>query len=265
MLRRAATSVGLRFADARDRVSGRGDPLVPPRRLNFVGDSDFRATGDEFLGHFRTLAGLKPGDRVLDVGCGIGRMARVLVGVLEPPSGSYDGFDVSRAGIEWCRAHYRDTPVPFRFEHVDVRHPEYNPGGSADAADLSFPYEDASFDLAIATSVFTHLLDAAVVNYLSEIARVLAPGGRLFSTWLLIDPDREPDPARSRFKLVGAAEGAAMVADPSAPEAAVGYPLQWVGDQLDSHGLRPRAPYVRGTWTGRDGASLQDMLVADRV
>ncbi len=192
-------------------------------------------------------------------------MARVLVGVLEPPSGSYDGFDVSRAGIDWCRAHYRGTPVPFRFEHVDVRHPEYNPGGSADAADLRFPYDDASFDLAIATSVFTHLLDDAVVNYLSEVARVLAPGGRLFSTWLLVDPEREPGPARPSFELRGATAGAALVANPRAPEAAVGYPLQWLREQLQECGLAPREPYVRGTWTAGDGVSLQDLLIADRV
>lgn len=263
MLRRAATSVRLRLADALDEVTGRSDPLIPPRRLNFVGDSDFRSTGDEFLGHFRTLAGLSASDRVLDIGCGIGRMARVLVPVLQAPTGSYDGFDVSRPGIDWCRVHYRDTPVPFRFEQVDVHHPEYNPNGSGDAKQLRFPYDDASFDLAIATSVFTHLLDDAVIHYLQEASRVLAPGGRLFSTWLVVDPDHPlSDDARYRVHQTA---GAAHVADPAAPEAAVAYPLHWVRKQLAACGLTLREPYEPGTWTGHRGASFQDLLVADRA
>ena len=87
---------------------------MPPRRLDFVGHSDFAATGDEFLAHFVELGGLQPGERVLDVGCGIGRMARPLAGYLSPTA-SYDGFDVNRDGIAWCRRRYRRHPN-FRFE-----------------------------------------------------------------------------------------------------------------------------------------------------
>ncbi|MGO9881805.1 MAG: class I SAM-dependent methyltransferase [Solirubrobacteraceae bacterium] len=263
-MRGAATSVRLRLADALDELTGRGDPLIPPRRLNFVGDSDFRSTGDEFLGHFRSLGGLKASDRVLDIGCGIGRMARVLVPVLRAPPGSYDGFDVSQTGIDWCRAHYPQNRAPFRFKYVDIHHPEYNPRGSGDAEHLRFPYDDASFDLAIATSVFTHLLDGAVTHYLQETVRVLAPGGRLFCTWLVVDPDLPPVAEQARYRL-HKTSGAALVGDPAAPEAVVAYPLQWLREQLRAAGLTLREPYEPGTWTGRGGTSLQDLLVADRV
>lgn len=262
-MRRAAISARLRIADALDLITGRSDPLIPPRRLHFVGDSDFRSTGTEFLGHFKALADLSSGDRVLDIGCGIGRMARVLVPVLAPPTGSYDGFDVSRRGIEWCRRHYTQTPVPFRFAHVDLHHPEYNPGGAGDSDRFRFPYPDASFDLAIATSVFTHLLDGAVANYLAEAARVLAPGGRLFSTWLVLEPERPPDPALAMARFQPTA-GAARVSDPAAPEAIVAYPLEWIAARLGENGLKLRRPYQEGSWTGRPGSSLQDLLVADR-
>src|SRR5205807_2698928 len=108
---------------------------------------------------------------------GIGRMARVLVRELRPPAGSYDGFDVVREAISWCQSRYQHAPVPFRFKHVDLRHPEYNAGGRGSAAQFSFPYADASFDLAIATSVFTHLLEDVADGYLAETARVLSPTG----------------------------------------------------------------------------------------
>jgi SAM-dependent methyltransferase len=129
---------------------------------------------------------------------------------------------------------------------------------------LRFPYEDQSFDLAIATSVFTHLLDRAVAHYLQEAARVLAPGGRLFSTWLVADPDRPPVPEQATYRLEPTS-GAALVGDRGKPEAVVGYQLDWVREQLRAAGLELREPYRPGTWTGRGGASLQDLLVADRA
>ncbi len=157
MLARVTSSARLRALDLRDRLTGRGDPLVPPRRLNFVGNSDFVTTGDEFLEHFVELAGLRPSERVLDIGCGIGRMARPLARYLDA-SGSYDGFDINRAAIEWCRRHYRTHPN-FRFEVADLRNQRYHPEGRHRADEYRFPYPDASFDVAVATSVFTHLLE----------------------------------------------------------------------------------------------------------
>ncbi len=259
---RAATSVRLRALDAAEGVLGRREPLVPPRRLNFVGNSDFVETGEEFLRHFREVAGLRSSDRVLDVGCGVGRMARVLVGELRPPHGAYDGFDVSRRGIAWCRRHYRDTPVPFRFAHVDLLHPVYHPTGTLSPAAFRFPYADASFDLVIATSVFTHLLEDVADRYLAEAARVLAPGGRLLATWFLLDP-AEP-PTRDAIVAFLPTAGAAAVADPDVPEAAVAYPAAWVRDRLASHGFHAEVDVHRGTWTGRPGRSAQDIIVARR-
>src|ERR1017187_2333013 len=42
---------------------GRRGELVPPRYLNFVGDGNFAAVGDEFLKHFVELGGLSPAER----------------------------------------------------------------------------------------------------------------------------------------------------------------------------------------------------------
>jgi hypothetical protein len=66
--------------------------LTSPRRLIFVGPGDYRKTGEEFLGYFRSLGRLKPTDRVLDLGCGIGRMAVPLTRYLT--TGSYEGIDI---------------------------------------------------------------------------------------------------------------------------------------------------------------------------
>lgn len=262
MIARAAQSLRLRAADAADTLRGRRDALTPPRRLaGYVGDSDFRATGAEFLAYFRDLAGLAAGDRVLEVGCGIGRMARVLAPVLCPP-GSYDGFDVVASGIDWCRVHYVGTAAPFRFVHADLRNAAYNPNGRRAADDYRFPYNDGSFDLVLATSVFTHLLPPIADRYLSEAARVLAPGGRVFATWLLLSGERRAAPPPP-FRRLGAGFGPVAVADPAVPEAAVAYDEEWLCERLAAVGLTLGAIHP-GTWAGRAAASHQDIVIARR-
>jgi SAM-dependent methyltransferase len=257
---RALVSIRLRAADLLDTVSGRRDRLTPPRRLSlYVGHGNFRATGEEFLGLFETVADLRPSDRVLDIGCGIGRMARVLVPVLRPP-GSYDGFDIAEPGISWCQAHYGDTPAPFRFKHADVHNSVYNPAGRDTPETYTFPYGDSSFDLAIATSVFTHLLPEAADHYLAQAARVLASSGRLFATWFLTEDHRPPPPPFTPDPELSPA----ATSDPAAPETAVAYPESWLRERLDANGLELDAIHP-GSWrSDHGGLTLQDVVVARR-
>jgi SAM-dependent methyltransferase len=265
VLDRAATSVRLRALDLRDRVSGRAGPLVPPRRLDFVGHSDFIGTGDEFLTHFVELAGLQPGDRVLDVGCGIGRMARPLAGYLTS-EGSYDGFDINRQGIEWCRSRYADKPN-FRFVLADLHNRRYNPEGRQPPVDFGFPYADATFDLTLCTSVLTHLLEAETDHYLAEIARVLAPGGRVLATFFLLDADARAALAEGRTGLAfGPQAGPVAVVREDVPEEAVAHDRGWLDAALARHGLAPTC-VEPGSWRGGTARSrsFQDLVVARRA
>ncbi len=259
---RALTSLRLRAADAAELALGRRDELVPPRRLrNLTGNSDFEATGEEFGRHLSELAGLTSSDRVLDIGCGAGRIARVLARQLRPP-GSYDGFDVISESVAWCGAHYRRTAAPFRFVHANLYNAFYNPGGVGDASGYRFPYPDGSFDLVVASSVFTHLRAEAADHYLREAVRVLAPGGRLFSTWFLLDETGDRDrPELIHFEPL---EGPEATADRSLPESAVAYDAGWVRERAEAHDLVLRGPVMWGSWSGRRGPTSQDIVVAYR-
>jgi SAM-dependent methyltransferase len=252
--------------DAVDRVRGRRDPRVPPRRLVFVGPGDYRATGAEFFELFRR-AGLRPDDDVLDVGSGIGRMAVPLVGWLQ---GRYEGFDVVRKGVDWCRGNITPRHPNFRFTHVDLYNGDYNPTGRLRAEDFRFPYPDASFDFAFLTSVFTHLLPADIRRYAGELSRVVRPGGTMFATWFLLDADAlaSVDAARAQLAFVHRLRdpelGDYRTVDVRTPEEAVAYSTPAVRALLEAAGL-PVAELWPGRWPDRDGASLQDVTVSRRA
>jgi SAM-dependent methyltransferase len=118
---------------------------------------------------------------VLDIGCGCGRSARLLV----PHTAvkTYIGFDVIVENIVWCQRFIQERfPTKAIFYHYDVTSAEYNPNGTMHAHDVRFPAENGTVDLVIATSLFTHLLEDDAKHYLAEIARVLNSVGRAIIT-----------------------------------------------------------------------------------
>src|SRR4051812_39636041 len=111
-----------------------------------VGNGDYQAIGALLVANLQDHAGLKGDDRVLDIGCGNGRVAARLAPILRR-AGGYVGFDISRAGIAACRRQFAGEPH-MRFAHLDVWNGEYNASGRIAEADTIFPAEDASIDLA---------------------------------------------------------------------------------------------------------------------
>jgi SAM-dependent methyltransferase len=235
---------------------------APPAELGFVGDGEYRAIGAEFLGHLVRLADLRPQERLLDIGCGTGRIAAPLTRYLDA-SGSYDGIDPVAAGIGWCRQTITPAYPAFRFHHLDVRHDLYNPGGALDPAGVTLPFGDAAFDVVLLTSVFTHLGAVATERYLAEIARVLRPDGRCFATFFLIDDQVRAalSQGRSRIDLDLSGAGPTWFMRGDAPLGAVGHDAEWVLSTGDRYGLRTRRR-VSGSWPlNEPGETFQDIWV----
>ncbi|SRR6266404_1785577 len=67
--------------------------LTPPDELMFVGGGleDFNKVGEAFLRDFQIRCRLRPNERVLDVGCGVGRIAIPLTEFLNSDA-RYEGF-----------------------------------------------------------------------------------------------------------------------------------------------------------------------------
>jgi len=247
-LRRAGAGLLLDLKSLPGRLADplrRGDPWQVAHN---VGAGDFRAIGENLLGVLIAHAGLRPDDRVLDIGCGAGRVARPLAGHLST-AGGYVGFDVSRRAVAGCRRRFAAARPDFTFHHADVRNGDYNPRGGIDEAAYAFPCADATIDLAFATSVFTHMRIEPVRHYLGEAARVLKPGGRLAFTAYLIDDDsrRALAAGRAGMRFAPWREGS-WVLDPGHPERAIAHDAAAVAAAVAAAGFSTVAPALHGSW-----------------
>jgi demethylmenaquinone methyltransferase/2-methoxy-6-polyprenyl-1,4-benzoquinol methylase/phosphoethanolamine N-methyltransferase len=109
------------------------------------------------------LAELRPGERVLEVGCGTGEVAqraRARVG----PTGQVSGIDPSAEMIAVAqkKAARDGLDIDYRVATIET-----------------LPFPDASFDVVLSSLMMHHLPDDLKTLGLAEVRRVLKPGGRL--------------------------------------------------------------------------------------
>jgi SAM-dependent methyltransferase len=259
--------VGLRRFFARKSRKPTIDEMVPPPEMDTVGGGDFKALGAAMT---RTLinhpdCSLRPDDPTLDIGCGLGRVAIHLTQYLNADT-RFEGFDVDKKAISYCRKRIAPYYPNFHFTCVDLRNTYYNRGGSLNASEFCFPFEDASFSFAFATSVFTHLLPDTVERYLGEVFRTLRPGGRFLATFFLYTAEMEPSllGGHSKIPLQYKKDGNFLIGDPNSAEAVVAYREDFIGELYARARLRVIPPIGYGDWAGRNNgpAGFQDQIIA---
>ena len=127
-----------------------------------------RNTSDDFLESFCgvgnpfTLGEIRPGESVLDIGCGVGfdmSVASRLVG----ETGQVCGIDLTVEMIEQARQNLSQAGMT----NVEIKH--------VDSEEI--PYADQTFDVVISNGVIN--LSLCKEKLFKEIYRVLKPGGRL--------------------------------------------------------------------------------------
>lgn len=168
--KRGSDGIPLPPKDYMELVCGPGNEHLVAH-FEEVGRNIWSALKDEGL--------VRPGDRMLDVGCGCGRVARHF---LAEDLRSYTGFDRHRGMIDWCQQQLGSRAPNFEFLYCDIKSAYSTSDGDVghiDAAFFRFPFEDASFDVALLASVFTHMPMEESANYLRELRRVTAPDGRI--------------------------------------------------------------------------------------
>ncbi len=251
------------WLDLRDRLAGRRNPLVPSRNRNFVGAGDYELVAQHFFELFRELGGLRPDDRVLDIGSGLGRMAVPLTSWL---NGEYRGMEIRRRAVGWSSRAITSRHPRFQFVHADVHNRYYNRKGKVRASELRFPFDDGVFDFVFATSVFTHMFPADTAHYLAEAARVLRRGGTLFATFFLLTPEStiaiEQGLSAEPFLIQGSGFRSISKAT---PEHAVAMQESDVRGMYEECGLAISEPIHHGSWARTPEAkSYQDIVIAQR-
>jgi ubiquinone/menaquinone biosynthesis C-methylase UbiE len=244
-------------------LSKKKDALRPPRSLLSVGDGNFKQIGQEYLDYFIRIGGLRPHDRVLEIGCGIGRMAMPLTTCLNE-TGSYDGFDIARAEIKWCKNKITSRFANFNFQHIDVHNKQTNPKGKFQASSYQFPLAAKQYDFVFLTSVFTHMFIEDIENYLKEISRLLKTGGRALASYFLLNSE-----TLALLKIKGSKfkhpYGPSLVIDPKLPEASIAHEEKTIRGLYQKFNLGILEPIHYGSWSGREEfLSSQDIIVAEK-
>ena len=127
----------------------------------YTDEDKFHADAEDTVDILRETVGVRAEDTVLEIGCGVGRVGRVL----SPFVKEWIGCDVSANMLRLAGRRLLGLP--------NVRLVEIS------GYDLQ-PVPDASVDVVYTTVVFMHLEEWDRYNYVLEAKRVLKPGGRFY-------------------------------------------------------------------------------------
>jgi SAM-dependent methyltransferase len=162
----AAGHVHTLFRPDLEDVTPTPPPVLMERVAGHQEAMSFKLVGLKCFGDFYRAIhkhGLfTPGRRLLDWGCGCGRVTAHFL--LQEHGPKVFGCDIDREAIAWCQ----DNLPPGEFMPVATAPPT--------------PYPDGFFDVIVGYSVFTHLTRSAQAAWLAELKRLLAPGGIVIAT-----------------------------------------------------------------------------------
>ncbi len=251
--------------DTYDYILGKRPSGVPPRGKIFMGYGDFLKQGEKFLVYFQELAGLKPDHNILDVGCGIGRMAVPLTSFLNE-KGTYDGFDIVKSDINWCNKHISGEYPNFRFKYTGLYNKLYITSDKSDAGNFIFPYASGKFNFAFLTSVFTHLMPKEAEQYIKEIGRVMKPKATCLISLFIVNCESEDlmikQPTHMNFPVN---KGFYRLQSSHDNTANVAYDEEWLLEKLENAGLKLDSIHY-GRWCGRDNfLEHQDLMICSKV
>ena len=139
------------------------DRLIHWARAYDLANGLFGRRGKGLREAFADDLGLHAGDRVLDVGCGTGRLA-IAFAKRVAPSGSVAGIDPAPEMIKRATSRARKQQVPVAFQVAFAQR---------------LPFPDATFDAVACTFALHHVAEDDQQSAVQEMHRVLKPDGRL--------------------------------------------------------------------------------------
>jgi len=149
-------------------------PFPAPAFIGVFLDSDYRRKLQPPDGIIEG-SGIKPGQRVLEIGCGSGGFTTYVARAVGP-TGQVEALDIQPAMLSQLE---KKLALP---ENQDIQNITIH-----QASAYELPFEDETIDLIYLITVLPEIPDQS--RALEEIRRVLKPGGILAVSELLMDPD----------------------------------------------------------------------------
>lgn len=143
-------------------VKPTGEQIILEQNISSIEDCVIKII---HVAAYRFAEKLSQGKRVLDYGCGSGYGSAQISEVAE----SVHAVDVSKYSIRYAENHYQRENLKYLRIHQNS----------------PLPFPGRSFDIVLSFQVVEHIFNTR--HYLSEIRRVLIPGGLL----ILVTPDRK--------------------------------------------------------------------------
>lgn len=241
--------------------------LIPPPNLRFMAEAEdaFLPICDHLCQNVLDRKVRLDAD-LLDIGCGYGRLAYGLRRARF--SGSYRGFDILAPQIGWLNRHFAATPddARYRFDFHNVHNARYNPGGLP-FEDVALPYAEASVDCVTSFSVFTHMYEDDIRQYLRRIRPLVRADGVWICTFFSLPDDfsmanQQPG---VRYPLVEQIGEHTFVHNPAEPLHVIAYREAFLRRLLAEEGWRIAACQP-GSWlrASADG-EFQDWFVLRKL
>ncbi|MEM4934973.1 MAG: class I SAM-dependent methyltransferase [Candidatus Aenigmatarchaeota archaeon] len=164
---------------------------IPLEYLKIIGSPNlehFINVGKSILPEIVYRCKITPEKNVLDLGCGCGRFAIPFTS--KEFKGSYYGIDIWQDGIIWCENNLSTLNPNLKFIHLKIDNPYYFEEFKQNVRnkfDLVKFIEPSSIDAVFAISTFTHLIYEDIIEYFSELKKILKKGAIAYFTFFVID------------------------------------------------------------------------------
>ena len=180
--------------------------------------------------------------KIVDIGCGCGRIAQHLQDI--EFTGVYTGIDLDKEIITYCRKQFKEPH--FVFHLSPHKSTIYSAGNEvpAESAFYTLPIESETQDFVNSGSLFTHLLEKELQNYLLEAFRVLKKGGYMQMSVFCLESLAETGSLGGRWTFQHKI-GNASLESLEFPEAAVAYSKDFLTDSARAVGFSEVALITR--------------------
>ena len=171
------------------------DLFLPDFRSNenLNNNSEYLQSAIEQVEHLEKLCNLSEDTKLLDFGCGQGRLVNGIQ-YLQKNISIYTGIDTDGYSIRWCNKWLTNYGDIFSFIYLPAFNARYNK--NADGLTI-LPFENKIFNIVFLNSVFSHMLSKDIIFYLNEFNRVLIKGGRVYLTAFIeegvVDVEENPN------------------------------------------------------------------------